>query len=167
MLCASGEAGGGAGTDAQGPAVFSFFFLFAAAAAAEVKVDAEAQVAELEGELAGAAADAAGLATFWGGTPKTSTWSAQKTALTPSMAKPMARSRMKTVADSAEAEGVCFFFFFFLEKKIADFFSSFSFALLAVEKKSSPFSYHRIDDPEVAVGQAQLHREHVPVGLYS
>ena len=124
MLCASGEAGGGAGTDAQGPAVFSFFFLIAAAAA-EVKVDAEAQVAELEGELAGAAADAAGLATFWGGTPKTSTWSAQTTALTPSMAKPMARSRMKTVADSAEAEGVCFFFFFFLKKKLPTSFLRF------------------------------------------
>lgn len=41
-----------------------------------------------------------------GGTPRTSTWSAHTTARTPSIAKPMARSRMKTVADSAEAEGV-------------------------------------------------------------
>ena len=80
----------------------------------------------------------------------------------------MARSRMKTVADSAEAEGVCFFIF--LRKKMLTFPPL--FCLLAAKKNlSSSFflslspSYHRIYHPEVSVGEAQLHCERVPVRL--
>ena len=91
--CASGQGTTAGGATAQGAVALPAAFV---AAARELGADAE-----------GADADAEPL--FWGGTPRTRTWSAQTTALTPSMAKPIARSRMKTVADSAEAEGVCFF----------------------------------------------------------
>ena len=110
---AGAEARGGVTEEAQG--------LVFAVVVAEVKVEVEVEVEEVEeGEeeiRPGPEAEGEWVAGFCGGTPRTSTWSAQTTALTPSIAKPMARSRMKTVADSAEAEGVCF-----LKKKLSFFF---------------------------------------------
>ena len=103
-----GGGGGGGGATAggaQGPAALAL--ALASDEAAEAAAEEEEPAEEGEGAVA---AELGGLDGFWGGTPRTSTWSAQTTALTPSMAKPIARSRMKTVADSAEAEGVCFFF---------------------------------------------------------
>ena len=100
---ASGDGGGATAGGAQGPPPAAFAFA----------KEEEEELADAEEDEAAAAELAEGLVGFcWGGgTPRTRTWSAQTTALTPSMAKPIARSRMKTVADSAEAEGVCFFFF--------------------------------------------------------